>query len=151
MKKLNLLIYLVVVAAGCVRTYDITADHRYYVAYKLNQVYATKTELVLRQFGSNYLAVPGKSAPDIKAIQENPGKWNDILGIIPPNTKIKIIKLEQKKSIEYNVVFVYAEIMNGPFANQVVELTSVSNFDYEKSPDKAAVPIPDLNFIYPVD
>lgn len=146
MKILNVLI-VVMAIAGCVRTYDVTGDERYYLGYKPGQVYITKAELVLRQSDSKYLAVPGKSAPDIKSIQNNPGKWNDILGIVPIGTKFRIDKLVQKKSFEFNIVFVHARILEGAFKDQIVELGSVSDFDYERSPDKASVPIPDFHFI----
>jgi hypothetical protein len=126
---------------GCDTTKNIANDPKYPTDYKINQLYALKKpvfverpsgELFWVQKPGNTGGVPSSPEAYKAADKKN---WPNVIGILEPGTKLKVIRIQLEKNFEMgNTTSIAAQIIDGDFAKKTVELLFISKKFYQRRP-----------------
>lgn len=125
-------------------TKDVSQNKDLWGGYKYNGLYTLKVDAFLRIRKEIYtpnknILVPPRvatkgiynlhySAPEsVDSYKGNVKKWPDVAGIVKAGTTIKCVKLIKYNPLGYgSSLYLEAEILYGPFAGQLAEITDLS-------------------------
>lgn len=131
---------------------DISNDKSYATDYTINQVYRLKKSVFVEGISNEMLLKkPGRMQSGPASAEEYEAsdmkKWPNVIGFLKTGTRMKIRKIELKKSFEIgNVVWVKGEILEGKFAGKLAELYFISKEFSQRTP-LASIPKVDPDYL----
>lgn len=69
----------------------------------------------------------------IKEFHDEPTKWGRIKGVIPKGTKLRMVRVIFRQTIDYHDFYYIAVFVDGPFVGQPVLLNTISKDDYSRT------------------
>ena len=121
--KFILCIFAMCIFSACWKTLDITNDDTYRGGYNKGMILVAQKELLIMDSGMLW-----DFQPDISAYKEGSRK-KGYLGILEPDTKIKIIKIELFRHVENgDYIYPIGLVLDGKWQGKTVNLHFTSSY-----------------------
>ncbi len=166
------LLVVVTLVSGCypgpiaIFTNDVSKNQELWGGYSFKTTYSLKHDVFIADIKSEpYLSlkeskilVPPReltkgisglyypAPPSIQEYHKLYNNWPDIEGVVKAGTQIQCIKLIKYTPIGYsNSLYMYAEILNGPYGGVIAEINDLSVMgERSKSGELLSIPNPNL-------
>jgi len=133
--------------AGCIYDHDVSKKRESWGEFAIGQVYETNVDLLLTtDIVGPGLTIGSENRKEswammyggdvsVAEFRKDPGRWPTIDGLVPKGTKLRIAEIHKRgsHSIFVNLIvgdsawyFVKAQILEGQFGGELVELSSLT-------------------------
>jgi hypothetical protein len=136
---------------GCTGFKDVTFDPNFNIGYKKGHVYENLIDMYIIDDKNPYLVIPGEIYPSLERYLKNRNDYKDIKDILKKGNHLAIERLLYRSKFEGSYLDVFAQILYGDNAGEIVRLNLVSKIEYKTFPNGGAIPVPDPNLMNPIN